>query len=252
MKNILTLSNRVALVTGASQGIGYSIAKMLCDNGVKTAIVDINEEKAFEVAQEFNNNGCDALGVGCDVSNVESIGKMVQAVVQKYGGIDVVVNCAGILGSSTISEMQRREWDKVLAVNLTGPFFVIQKTLPYLEKSSCARIINISSLAGRMGGFETSMSYTATKGGIISLTYGIARQLAPKGITVNAVCPGTTETPIIKGFTEDAVASLKTRIPIGRLGKPEDVATAVCYLASEEAGFVTGLLLDVNGGMYMG
>jgi 3-oxoacyl-[acyl-carrier protein] reductase len=103
-----------------------------------------------------------------------------------------------------------------------------------------------------MGGFETSMSYTATKGGIISLTYGIARQLAPKGITVNAVCPGTTETPIIKGFTEDAVASLKTRIPIGRLGKPEDVATAVCYLASEEAGFVTGLLLDVNGGMYMG
>lgn len=252
MSNILTLSGRVALVTGAAQGIGYAIAKMLSENGMKTAIVDINEQKVIKVAQELNSSGFDTIGVGCDVSNNESIEKMIETVVQNYGGLDVVVNSAGILSSAKIPEVQREEWDRILAVNLSGSFFVIQKALPYLEESRCGRIINISSNAGRMGGFENSMSYTASKGGIISITFGIARQLAPKGITVNAVCPGTTETPIIEGFSEEAVERLKSRIPLGRLGKPNDIAAAVCYLASEEAGFVTGMLLDVNGGMYMG
>ena len=188
----------------------------------------------------------------CDVSSAEDISRAVKAAAEKLGGVDILVNNAGILHNSSIPDTTEKEWDTVMAVNLKSVFFMVQQCLPYLKESKYPRIVNISSLAGRMGGFETGLAYSASKGGIIALTMGLARQLSPFKINVNAVCPGTTETPITKAFTPEAMERLLTRIPLGRLGKPEDMAAAVAFLASDDAAFITGLLMDVNGGMYMG
>ncbi|MEA4966079.1 MAG: SDR family NAD(P)-dependent oxidoreductase [Oscillospiraceae bacterium] len=244
----MRLSNRVAIVTGAAQGIGYAMAKRLCEEGCAVALLDINEEKVQESAASLQ--GC--AGFRCDVSSPASIEETVGQVAERFGGIDIVVNNAGILPSSAIPDVTEKEWDLTMAINLKGVFFMAQKALPYLKKSAHARVINTSSLAGRMGGFETCLAYSASKGGINALTMGLARQLAPFHINVNAVCPGTTETPITKAFSDEAMARLLTRIPLGRLGKPEDMAAAVAFLASDDAAFITGLLMDVNGGMYMG
>ena len=168
------------------------------------------------------------------------------------GRIDIVVNNAGILRASRLEEIPPEEWDLVMSVNLRGSFLVSQQALPYLKKGMHPRIINISSNSGRMGGFESSVSYAASKGGVIALTYALASQLAKFGITVNAVCPGTVDTDILKDYSAEARERLKQRIPLGRLGTAEDVAAAVAYLADEDAGFVTGLMLDVNGGVYFG
>lgn len=243
----MKLNNRRALVSGAAQGIGFAIAKRLNEEGCRVALLDINEEKVRQSAQQLN--GC--IGVACDVSSPGSIENAITSVAAAFGGIDIVVNNAGILPSSAIEDVSEQEWDRTMAINLKGVFFMVQKALPYLKKSAHARVINTSSLAGRMGGFETCLAYSASKGGINALTMGFARQLAPFGITVNAICPGTTETPITKAFTDEAMQRLLTRIPLGRLGKPEDMANAAAFLASDDAAFITGHMLDVNGGMYM-
>ena len=241
------LDGRTAIVTGAAQGIGFAISSALNREGCRVALLDINEQKVQESAAKLD--AC--IGISCDVSSPESIERAAALCVEKYNGVDIVVNNAGILPSASIEQMTEEQWDKTMQINLKSVFFMVQKTLPYLRQSSCARIINTSSLAGRMGGFETCLAYSASKGGINALTMGFARQLAPDGITVNAVCPGTTETPITKAFSPEAMQRLLTRIPLGRLGKPEDMANAVVFLASDDAAFITGHMLDVNGGMYM-
>lgn len=244
----MRLASRVAIVTGAAQGIGFAMAKRLHEDGCRVALLDINEEKVQLAASELH--GC--IGVRCDVSSPESIEAAVETVASAFGGIDILVNNAGILPSAGIESLTERDWDLTMAINLKSVFFMVQKALPFLKKSAHARVINTSSLAGRMGGFETCLAYSASKGGINALTMGLARQLAPYGINVNAVCPGTTETPITKAFTPEAMERLLTRIPLGRLGQPEDMANAVAFLAGDDASFITGLLMDVNGGMYMG
>jgi len=242
------LEGRAAIVTGAAQGIGYAIAARLRDEGCRVCILDVNEQKLREASLELG----DCPWFMCDVSSVESIARAVSASAEMLGGIDIVVNNAGILNNTPILETTEAQWDRIMAVNLKSVFFMVQKAIPYLKESRAARVINIGSLAGRMGGFETGLGYSASKGGINALTMGFARQLAPLNINVNAVCPGTTETPITREFTPEALEKLYSRVPLGRLGKPEDVAAAVAYLASDDAAFVTGVLLDVNGGMYMG
>ncbi len=249
---MLTLKDRVALVTGAAQGLGYAFAKMLGENGMAVALVDINGDKARAAAAELGKNNVNAAGFACNVADNDSIASMIHAVIDYFKQIDVVVNSAGTMNATKIPDITREEWDKMMAVNLGGTFFVTQAALPYLKKSTAGRVINIASNAGRMGGYENSMTYTATKGGVISLTFGLARQFAPDQITVNAVCPSTVATDMVKAYSPEAMERLLSRVPLGRLASTDDVATAVCYLASEEAGFVTGLLLDVNGGMYMG
>ena len=244
----MRLEGRRAIVTGGAQGIGFAIAKRLNDEGCRVAILDIQEALAKESAAKLK----DCIGVACDVSSPEAIEKAVGTVAEAFGGIDILVNNAGILPSQGIEEVTERTWDMTMAINLKSVFFMVQKSLPYLKKSDYPRVINTSSLAGRMGGFETCLAYSASKGGINALTMGFARQLAPFGINVNAVCPGTTETKITQAFTPEQMERLYTRIPLRRLGKPEDHAAAVAFLASDDAAFITGLLMDVNGGMYMG
>lgn len=244
----MKLSGRFAVVTGGAQGIGFAIAKRLNAEGARVAILDIQEGLASESAARLE--GC--IGVGCDVSSPDSIDRALATVADTFGGIDILVNNAGILPSQGIEDVTEAIWDRTMAINLKSVFFMIQRALPYLKKSEHPKVINTSSLAGRMGGFETCLAYSASKGGINALTMGFARQLAPFGINVNAVCPGTTETKITAAFSEEQMERLYTRIPLRRLGKPEDHAAAVAFLASDDANFITGLLMDVNGGMYMG
>ena len=243
----MKLEGRKAIVTGGAQGIGLAIAKRLDAEGAQVALFDINEELVKKSAAELSRG----IGIRCDVSSPDSIEAAVREAAEKMGGLDIVVNNAGILPKSMIEDVTEKEWDLTLDINLKGAFFMSQKALPYPKESEHARIINTSSLAGRMGGFETCMAYSASKGGINAITMGMARQLAKYHINVNAVCPGTTETPITKAFSEEAMARLLTRIPLGRLGKPEDMAAAVAFLASDDASFITGHMLDVNGGMHM-
>ncbi|MCL2374367.1 MAG: SDR family oxidoreductase [Treponema sp.] len=251
---VFTLTGRVAVITGAAQGIGYHAAKMLCENGMKAALVDMDMEKAQKTADELNAlpGSAGAAAFACDVSDEKKIEKTVHEIAESFGQIDVVVNNAGILSAAKIPDVQREEWDRILGVNLSGSFFMVQKALPFLKQSKHGRVINISSVAGRMGGVENSMSYAASKGGLCAITRGMARHLGPFNITVNAVCPGPTRTPILDAYSEEAMRNLKSKFFLGRVGEPEEIASGICYLASEEAGFVTGIMLDINGGFWVG
>lgn len=249
---MLTLTGRTAVVTGGSRNIGYAISREFAENGMNVGILSVHKENAEKAAKTLTDAGRKCIGFQCNVSEVDSVKRALEKVHAYFGGIDVVVNCAGILDLYKIHEMPSEYWDDVMAVNLKGTFLVIQQSLPYLEKSHAPRIINISSNAGRMGGFENGMAYTASKGGIIAITYGIARQLANKGVTVNCIAPGTIDSEMASVRGEETVKRLIGRIPIGRLGRAEEVAAAACYFASEESAFTTGAVLDVNGGMFMG
>lgn len=241
---------RVAVVTGGSSGIGYSIAERMVDDGYRVAILGRDDNKLLKAKERL---GEECTSFRCDVSNVQMIEVVLEKVFVTLGSIDVLVNCAGVLDTSKIDTLTEQEWDYVIDINLKGTYFMIQQALPYLGQSKSPRIVNISSNAGRMGGFENGLAYTASKGGIIALTYGAARRLAPKGITVNCVAPGTIVTEMAeKGYDEETRQRLTARFPIGRMGRPEEVADAVLYFASEKASFTTGAVLDVNGGLFMG
>ena len=252
MRNsILSFECGCAIVTGGTNGIGKEIALLLSKANFKVAIIGQNEERGSAVVNEIINNGGTAAFFKCDVSDDEKCKGVLEKIFTWCNNICCLVNCAGILTSTPLLDISRKEWDRVISVNLSGTFFMIQSSIPYLKNAKYGRIINISSNAGRMGGYANSQSYTATKGGIISITKGIARQLAPFGITCNVVCPGTTETEMVSQYSEETKNKLKSRIPLSRLGTCREVASAVCYLASIESGFITGATLDVNGGLYM-
>lgn len=250
---MFSLSGKSALVTGAASGIGKTGAEKLAELGARVAIADLNLEKAQLVADGIRKTGGEAIAVAMNVGDNESIETAVKQVAESFGGIDIVVNSAGILGTSSIEDMQREgEWNKVIDIDLSGTFFVCQKALPYLKESPAGRIINISSLSGRNGGFEGSMAYVAAKGGVVAITRGMARHLSPYKITVNAVCPGPTKTEMIEGYTPERIQNQVKNLLLGRMGEREEIAGAICYLASDEAAFVTGMMLDINGGAYFG
>lgn len=251
MSSIFTFDGRTAIVTGGTRGIGKVIAMQLAKAGVKVAVVGRDARKAKEVVDLIKQNHGEAVPVIGDLKSEKECFRIVDEVAKAFGQIDILVNNAGGLTSTKIEDITRDEWDDILSVNLSGTFFMIQATIPYLEKSKAGRVINISSNAGRMGGYANSQAYTASKGGVIAITKGIARQLAPRNITVNVVCPGTTVTEMSQLYDEKTKETLVSWIPMGRLGQPEDTAAAVCFFASEEAGWITGATLDVNGGMYM-
>ena len=241
---------RTVVITGGTRGIGYETAKQLIKEGYNVAIIGRDQNCAKEAE---SNLGLHCKSYCCDVSKVAQIEDTLKQINRDFGSIDVLVNSAGILDTSKIDSLTEEEWDKVIDINLKGTYFMMQKAIPYLEKGIAPRIINIGSNAGRMGGFENGLAYTASKGGVIALTYGAARRLASKGITVNCVAPGTIVTEMAeKGYDEATKKKLIDRFPIGRMGRPEEVANAISYFASEKSSFTTGAVLDVNGGMFMG
>ena len=240
---------RTALVTGGSRGIGFETARYLSGQGYAVALTARSADGAARAAHAI---GGETAGFACDVTDLAAIERTLEDVYEAFGSIDVLVNNAGILDKSTIETLSEEEWDAVIATNLKGTFFMMQKALPYLEKASHPRIVNVASNAGRMGGYENGLAYTASKGGIIALTYGAARRLAPKGITVNCVAPGTIDSDMSDEYDAEAHARLIARFPVGRFGKPVEVAAAIGYFAGVESDFTTGAVLDVNGGMFTG
>ena len=242
---------RTAAVTGGTRGIGLAVSKALIEDNIRVAAISMNQESIDNAQRQFA--GIESFrGFLCDVRNVNDIEAAAKEVYKFFGSIDILVNCAGIIDISRIDTLTESDWDNVIDTNLKGAYFMIQKMLPYLEKGNSPRIINIASNAGRMGGFENGLAYTASKGGLIALTYGAARRLAPKGITVNCVAPGTIESDMSAEYDEETHKRLLARFPVGRFGRPEEVAAAVRYFAGVDSGFTTGAVLDVNGGMFMG
>lgn len=248
----MLLKDKVVIVTGAARGIGKAIAVECAACGGIPVIADIEAESVEDVVSEINQSGARAMGRKVDVTKIDEIESLVAEVARQFGRIDVLVNNAGILHATPIEDVSEEEWDRILDVDLKAVFFMSQRVLPPMKKNGKGKIINISSLSGRMGGYANGIAYSAAKAGVIGLTMGMARRLARYNITVNAVAPGTTETDIVKAFTPEKMAALRQLVPLGRLGKPADIANLVTFLASDRADFITGAVIDINGGMFMG
>jgi 3-oxoacyl-[acyl-carrier protein] reductase len=244
-------SNKVALVTGASQGIGRAIALRLAQDGFTLALAARNEDKLKQVAAEITTAGGHAEVFVLDIANEESIKTTAKAVLAHYGRLDVLVNNAGITRDNLLLRMKRADWDDVLQTNLTGTFLLTQAVMGSMIKARSGRIINISSVVGRVGQAGQA-NYAASKAGLIGFTQSLARELASRSVTANVVAPGYVESPMTAVLDEKQIAMILSHIPLGRVGSDVDVAHAVAFLASEGAGYITGHVLDVNGGMYMG
>ena len=249
MTNIF-LVDQVALVTGAARGIGFAIASELAKAGAHVALLDVREPEAKSAAQQLRDEGYKAAGFGVDVTQKDQVVAAVQAVIDQWGRIDILINNAGICPLTSLVEISEAEWDLVLGVNLKGAFLCSQAVAPVMQKHQSGKIVNIASSAGQMGGLAVGLHYSASKAGTLGLTKSLARILAPE-IQVNAVSPGTTETEMIQGWNEKAVSNIVNQIPLKRLGQPSDVAGAVLFLVSPQAAFITGQTLSVNGGLLM-
>lgn len=243
---------KTAIVTGAAKGIGRGCAQLLAQKGANVVVADMDFERAGEVEQQLLREGLRAKAVRADVSQVADIDAMVEFAARNYGTVDILVNNAGVFHPTPIEEITEEEWDRLMAIDLKSVFFATQKALPYMKKQRSGKIVNLSSLAGRNGGFVNGLAYTAAKSAIVGLTRGFAMRLAQYGINVNAVAPGSTDTGILDGLDEAEIAALTAKIPMGRFGTVEEIAACVVFLCSDEAAFMTGAVMDVNGGMYCG
>ncbi len=248
----MDFTGRTAIVTGSAKGIGRGCAELLAQKGAKVVVADMNIDMAKSVEEELTKDGFQAKAIQVNVKQVDDIEKMVQFTYDLFGSVDVLVNNAGIFHPTAIEDITEQEWDNMMDINLKSVFFATQKVLPYMKKQKYGKIVNLSSLAGRNGGIANGMAYSATKAGIIGLTRGFAARLAQYKINVNAVAPGSTDTGILDGLSKAAMDNLIAKIPLGRFGKTCEIASAVAFLCSDEAAFITGAVLDVNGGMYFG
>jgi 3-oxoacyl-[acyl-carrier protein] reductase len=245
------LQGRIALVTGAAQGIGRACALELAKAGATLAVADINEAKLALVVGEIEALGVTAAAFRIDVSNEESINAGAKAVLERFGKVEILVNNAGITRDSLMMSMKRADWDLVLNINLTGAFLLTQALLRPMIKNRWGRIVNMASVVGRAGQ-AGQVNYAASKAGLIGLTRSLAREVASRGINVNAVAPGYIETPMTAVLDEKVSAAMLATIPLGRRGTDLDIARAVKFLVSEDSSYITGHVLDVNGGMFMG
>ncbi len=248
----MDFKGQTAIVTGGANGIGRACCQMLALLGANVVAADIDMENAAETARQIKEAGGSARPCRANLRNVADIRAMARFAADTFGGVHILVNNAGLLHATEIEDITEEEWDSLSDVNLKAVFFACQAVIPYFKKAGYGKIVNMSSLAGRNGGFANGLAYSATKAGVIGLTKGLAARLAKYGVNVNAICPGTTRTGILNSFTQEKINELEGRIPLGRLGSVEDVANAVCFLCSKEASFITGVTLDVNGGMYIG
>ena len=245
------LEGRVALVTGASQGIGKGIALELAKAGATVALAARNEAKLADVKAEIEAAGGKAEAFALDVSNEDGIRATAKEIVVKLGAVHILVNNAGVTRDTLMLRMKTADWDDVLDTNLKGAFLLTQALLQPMMKARWGRVINISSVNGELGAAGQA-NYSASKAGLIGLTKSMAREFASRGITVNAVAPGFIETDMTHVLTEDQKNAMLGMVPLGRAGSVSDIASAVAFLSSEGAGYITGHTLDVNGGLYMG
>ena len=247
---MFSLKDKVALVTGASQGIGWDTAQALVVAGAKVAVAARTEEKLALLVGEITAAGGEALAVKMDVADAEQMKAGFKHVIDKFGRLDILVNNAAITRDGLAVRMKPDDWDAVIRTNLTGAHLCIQQALGTMMRARAGRIINVSSVVAQMGNAGQA-NYVAAKAGSIGLTKAIAMEIASRNITVNAVAPGFIETPMTDVLSDKVKEELKTRIPLGRLGVARDVAAAIVFLASDEAAYITGHVLDVNGGMYL-
>lgn len=245
----LAITGQVAVVTGAARGIGFAIAQALGQCGARVAIADLDGAAASAAAGQLCKLGIDAIGVAVDVADEGQVQVMVQAIERALGGIDILVNNAGIVSTGPLLDVSAAEWNRVLAIDLTSVFFCAKAVLPGMMARRAGRIINIASVAGKRGGGLLGNScYAAAKGGVIALTKGLAREAGPFNITANAITPALTDTEMTRALAPEARARVLADMPLGRAGSPRDIAAAVCFLASDAASFVTGEIMDVDGG----
>jgi 3-oxoacyl-[acyl-carrier protein] reductase len=247
---MFSLKDKVAVVTGASQGIGRDTALALAEAGAKVAVAARSEEKLSALVAEIAAAGGCGLAVKMDVADAEQVKAGFKQVLEKFGRLDILVNNAAITRDGLAIRMKADDWEAVLRTNLTGAHLCIQQALPAMMKARAGRIINISSVVAQSGNAGQA-NYVAAKAGIIGLTKAIAIEIASRNITVNAVAPGFVETPMTDVLSDKVKEELKTRIPLGRMGSARDVAAAIVFLASDEAGYITGHVLNVNGGMHL-
>lgn len=247
---MFSLKDKVALVTGASQGIGWDTAQALVVAGAKVAVCARTEEKLALLVGEIAAAGGEALAVKMDVADAEQVKAGFKQVIEKFGRLDILVNNAAITRDSLAVRMKPDDWDAVIRTNLTGAHLCIQQALATMMRARAGRIINVASVVAQMGNAGQA-NYVAAKAGLIGLTKAIAMEIASRNITVNAVAPGFIETPMTNVLSDKVKEELKARIPLGRLGVARDVASAIVFLASDEAAYITGHVLDVNGGMYL-
>ena len=245
------VAGRTALVTGASQGIGRACALALAESGANLALAARNEEKLASVVKEVEQKNAHAAAFRMDVSDEDSVKGAIKAAIERFGKIDILINNAGVTRDTLLMRMKRADWDSVIQTNLSGAFFCTQAVIGSMLKQRWGRIINISSVFGQMGQVGQA-NYVASKAGLIGFTMAMAREVASRNITVNAVAPGYIETAMTEGLSNELKAKVNEMIPLGRAGTDMEVAHAVRFLASEEASYITGHVLKVNGGMLMG
>lgn len=242
---------KVALVTGASRGIGRSIALQLAEEGFNVAVNYAgNKEKAEEVVNQIKEKGVEAFAIQANVSNPDEVKAMIKEVVNQFGSVDVLVNNAGITRDNLLMRMKEQEWDDVIDTNLKGVFNCIQKVTPQMLRQKGGRIINLTSIVGAVGN-PGQINYVASKAGVIGMTKTVARELASRQITVNAVAPGFIVSDMTNALNEDLKNGMKVQIPLGHFGEDTDIAHTVAFLASDKAKYITGQTIHVNGGMHM-
>jgi 3-oxoacyl-[acyl-carrier protein] reductase len=244
------LQDKVAIVTGGANGIGLATSRRFLQEGARVAIWDINQEKGNEVVEAFRKEGFDAAFFSVNTADHAAVDAAAKSVYEQFGRIDILINNAGITRDASMKKMSPEQWDQVIAVNLTGVFYCTRAVFPYMAENQFGRILTASSIVGLYGNFGQT-NYAATKAGVIGMTKTWAREFGRKGVTANVIAPGFIQTEMMATIPTAILDELRAKTPVGRLGRPEEIAAAYTFLASDEAGFINGAVLSVDGGLVL-
>lgn len=246
----MRLEGKVAIVTGSARGLGKAIVARLAKEGAKVVVTDLDQAGCDAVVDDIKAAGGDAMAVACNVTDRSAVQALAASTLERFGKIDILVNNAGITKDATLKKMTDDQWDAVINVNLKSVFICTQEISKYMVEQKSGRVISMSSLAGVEGNFGQT-NYSASKAGVIGMTKTWSKELGKNNVTANVIAPGFMNTEMTKTIPQNIVDQMLSRIPVGRMGEPEEIAAAVVYLASDEAGFVNGVTLNINGGMYV-